>query len=86
MNNVQSSGIDPGQRRLNGPQTTGRDYRNLSQPTYTVLHNDGGCSENNRSTGGSAADILQWKIAKRTPVATMARIRSYSTIRADGAR
>jgi len=40
MNNVRSSGIDPGQRRLNGPQTTGRDYTNLSQPTYTMSHDD----------------------------------------------
>ena len=40
MTNVQVSGIDPGQRRLNGPQTTGREYRNLSQPTHTVAHDD----------------------------------------------
>jgi predicted acyl esterase len=40
MDDVQSSGIDSGQRRLNGPQTTGRDYRNLSQPTYTMSHDD----------------------------------------------
>jgi hypothetical protein len=25
------SGIEPGQRPLNGPQTSGRDYRNLSK-------------------------------------------------------
>jgi uncharacterized protein len=40
MNNVQSSGMDPGQPRLNGPQTAGREYRNLSQPTYTMSHDD----------------------------------------------
>jgi hypothetical protein len=28
------AGIDPGQRQLNGPQTTGRDFRNLSQPEH----------------------------------------------------
>ena len=28
------AGVDPGQRQLNGPQTTGREYRNLSQPTH----------------------------------------------------
>lgn len=28
------SGIEPGQRQLNGPQTTGREYRNLSDPGY----------------------------------------------------
>jgi len=26
------AGTEPGQRQLNGPQTTGRDYRNLSRP------------------------------------------------------
>jgi uncharacterized protein len=40
MSNVPSSGIEPGQRRLNGPQTTGREYRNLSQPRYTMAHDD----------------------------------------------
>ncbi len=34
------SGTDPGQRRLNGPQTTGRDYRNLSQPEYEMARDD----------------------------------------------
>jgi uncharacterized protein len=40
MTNIQSSGIEPGQRRLNGPQTTGREYRNLSQPTHAMAHDD----------------------------------------------
>ena len=40
MTNVQSSGIDPGQRQLNGPQTTGREYRNLSQPTHAMAQDD----------------------------------------------
>ena len=40
MTNVESSGIEPGQRRLNGPQTTGREYRNLSQPTHAIAHDD----------------------------------------------
>ena len=30
------SGIEPGQRQLNGPQTTGRDYRNLSRPEHAM--------------------------------------------------
>src|SRR5580704_2346584 len=34
------SGVEPGQRRLNGPQTTGRDYRNLSQPKHTAIRDD----------------------------------------------
>jgi uncharacterized protein len=37
---IQASGIEPGQRRLNGPQTTGRDYRNLSQPTLAMAQDD----------------------------------------------
>jgi uncharacterized protein len=40
MANIPSSGIEPGQRRLNGPQTTGREYRNLSQPTRAMAHDD----------------------------------------------
>src|SRR6202007_1817012 len=40
MTNVESSGIEPGQRRLNGPQTTGREYRNLSQPNHAMAHDD----------------------------------------------
>ncbi len=31
------SGIEPGQRQLNGPQTTGRDYRSLSEPRYASV-------------------------------------------------
>jgi len=40
MTNTQVSGTKPGERRLNGPQTTGRDYRNLSQPTHTMTRDD----------------------------------------------
>jgi hypothetical protein len=36
MTRIRASGIEPGQRRLNGPQTTGRDYRNVSQPTHNA--------------------------------------------------
>src|SRR6202000_2524223 len=28
------AGVEPGQRQLNGPQTTGREYRNLSEPVH----------------------------------------------------
>ena len=35
---VQCSGIEPGQRQLVGIQTTGRDYRNLSEPQFAVSH------------------------------------------------
>jgi predicted acyl esterase len=37
---IKASGIEPGQRHLNGPQTTGREYRNLSQPTYAMAEDD----------------------------------------------
>ena len=30
------AGIEPGQRHLNGTQTTGRDYRNLSAPEFAI--------------------------------------------------
>ena len=30
------AGSGPGERRLNGPQTTGREYRNLSAPSFAV--------------------------------------------------
>lgn len=30
-----SAGTGPGERQLNGPQTTGRDYHDLSQPTFS---------------------------------------------------
>jgi putative CocE/NonD family hydrolase len=36
MTRPQVSGIEERQRRLNGPQTTGRAYRNLSQPSHTA--------------------------------------------------
>ncbi|KAB7647708.1 CocE/NonD family hydrolase [Polymorphobacter fuscus] len=35
-----TAGFDPGQRRLNGPQTTGRQYRNLSQPVHAMARDD----------------------------------------------
>lgn len=33
---VKAAGDGPGQRRLNGPQTTGRAFRNLSDATYAI--------------------------------------------------
>jgi len=33
----ESAGTSPGERQLNGPQTTGRDYRNLSEPQYPMV-------------------------------------------------
>jgi putative CocE/NonD family hydrolase len=40
MSTPSISGVDPGQRRLNGPQTTGRNYRNLSEPRYAMTRDD----------------------------------------------
>ncbi len=34
------SGVEPGQRQLNGPQTSGRAYRNLSQPQFEVVRDE----------------------------------------------
>ena len=34
------SGTEHGQRQLNGPQTTGREYRNLSQPQFEFVRDD----------------------------------------------
>lgn len=33
---MRIAGMEPGQRHLNGPQTTGREYRNLSEPRFTM--------------------------------------------------
>ena len=40
MTAVPASGVEPGQRRLNGPQTTGREYRNLSRPSHAMTRDD----------------------------------------------
>jgi hypothetical protein len=40
MTQLRVSGIEPGQRRLNGPQTTARDYRNLSTPMRIMTRDD----------------------------------------------
>jgi uncharacterized protein len=36
----QVAGVDPGQRHLNGPQTSGRVYRNLSSPQFEMVRDD----------------------------------------------
>ncbi len=37
---VEAAGTEPGQRRLNGVQTSGRAYRNLSEPEYSIERTD----------------------------------------------
>ena len=32
----KAAGLAPGERRLNGAQTTGREYRNLSEPSFAI--------------------------------------------------
>ena len=37
---IPAAGVEPGQRQLNGPQTTGRTYRNLSEPLHRITRDD----------------------------------------------
>lgn len=37
MTNAKVAGTEPGERRLNGPQTTGRSYHDLSAPEHDVI-------------------------------------------------
>ncbi len=37
---VPAAGTEPGQRRLNGPQTTGRSYTDLSEPIHRMTRDD----------------------------------------------
>ena len=40
---VEASGIGSGERRLNGVQTSGRDYRNLSEPEFAMRRTNDVC-------------------------------------------
>ncbi len=40
MSELRASGTAPGQRQLNGPQTTGLHYRNPSQVTHAMTRDD----------------------------------------------
>ncbi|MGW4324982.1 CocE/NonD family hydrolase [Nocardia sp. NPDC004573] len=40
MARFEAAGVEPGQRRLNGPQTTGRRYRNLSPAVHGTTRED----------------------------------------------
>jgi hypothetical protein len=39
MTTIPSFGVEPGQRRLDGPQSTGRNCPNLSQPAHAMTRN-----------------------------------------------
>jgi predicted acyl esterase len=61
MTNVSSSGTEHGQRQLNGPQTTGREYRNLSQPTHAMAQmNLGGGLNRLRQSETDPPGLLYW--------------------------
>jgi len=38
--NLKASGVEPGQRRLNGLQTTGREYKSLSEVEFNTKRTD----------------------------------------------
>lgn len=60
------AGIGPGERHLNGPQTTGREYRNLSQPSFAVRRtNDVGITLRDGTT--LLADLFQPDADGRCP-------------------
>lgn len=67
MSTPRISGTDPGQRQLNGPQTTGRTYRNLSQPIYTVTR-DNDVRASMRDGVDLLADVHRPAEAGRYPV------------------
>jgi putative CocE/NonD family hydrolase len=54
----KASGLAPGERRLNGVQTTGREYHNLSEPSFTIRRtNNVGVSVRDGTT--LLADLFQ---------------------------
>jgi hypothetical protein len=69
MTNVPSSGIEPGQCRLNGPQTTGREYRNLSQPTMPWHRTTTFSLERNtsREPGAPQGIAGRWSLSRSSP-------------------
>jgi uncharacterized protein len=62
------SGIEPGQRRLNGPQTSGRDYRNLSVPQHGKTVCDEDVAVPMRDGVKLLADVYRPAVPDRYPV------------------
>ena len=63
---VKASGIGPGERRLNGVQTTGRDYRDLSEPSFAIRRtNNVGIAMRDGTT--LMADLFQPEAEGRFP-------------------
>ncbi|GGF30665.1 CocE/NonD family hydrolase [Subtercola lobariae] len=55
---IEASGIEQGQRQLNGPQTTGREYRNLSEVRY-AMHRENNVSVPMRDGTILLVDVLR---------------------------
>jgi uncharacterized protein len=62
------SGIEPGQRQLNGPQTSGRDYRNLSEPRHTKMMRDDDAAAPMRDGVNLLVDVYRPATPGRYPV------------------
>src|ERR1700744_3823555 len=62
------SGTDPGQRQLNGPQTSGREYRNLSEPRHGDITRDEDVSVPMRDGISLLADVYRPPEPGRYPV------------------
>jgi predicted acyl esterase len=63
----QVAGTDPGQRQLNGPQATGRAYRNLSEPAHEMTR-DNDVSAPMRDGVALLADVYRPATPGRYPV------------------
>jgi predicted acyl esterase len=63
---VKASGVEPGQRLLNGPQTIGRDYRSLSKVEFDIKRtNDAAISM--RDGTKLLSDLFQPDVEGRFP-------------------
>jgi uncharacterized protein len=62
------SGIERGQRRLNGPQTSGRDYRNLSEPQHNNTTRDDDVAAAMRDGVNLLVDVYRPAAPGRYPV------------------
>ena len=60
------SGTEPGQRQLNGPQTSGRTYRNLSKPQFKMTR-DEDVAVSMRDGVNLLADVYRPDVAGRYP-------------------
>jgi hypothetical protein len=62
------SGIGQGQRQLNGPRTSGRDYRNLSEPRHNKTIRDDDVAAPMRDGVNLLVDVYRPATAGRYPV------------------